>query len=344
MTAAAAMQRRAGRGDEAVDLLHSALDLSASHTPALLSLARVAEKRASVLASAARRRTSAGRAAADAAAAESAQLLSEAEALYERVTALADGSTAASCAAASAPAPAAVKLTSLLAGEEEADVAAAVAAGDSIAMDGEMAGKWVQQQASKAWRRWALLRARHGDVEQARSLLRSALSRDGENGPLWEAAARVEIGEGRLHAARLLLQRGLLACPSTASLWYTWARMEHRHQHGGGPVVARQLLKKGIDLCGDDVKLFVEAALVEEGDGNVPAAADWYARAAKRLPHAAELQFAQAEFELRRGNLRATERLLTKIDSAPSQQRRHRARSRRLREQLSRQRRGLGWS
>ena len=179
-------------------------------------------------------------------------------------------------------------------------------AADPASAAGHLERAWEEWRDPRALRLAALARWRAGDPGAALERLGRRLELDPAQPEALELRATVEVGLGRLDAARVTLAR--------------WARLDARSpgpllwqarlaaQVDSDPRLARTLLDRALGLPGDDflgARLLSERAAAEAAAGALEAAGRSVTEALQRVPGSAPARFQEAALAWRRGDARA---------------------------------------
>ncbi|WCJ22718.1 Pre-mRNA-processing factor 6 [Euphorbia peplus] len=99
------------------------------------------------------------------------------------------------------------------------------------------------------------------DIKNFRLLLKN-ITQTNRRHPLgWIGAARLEEVDGKIQAARHLIQKGCEECPKNEDVWLEACRL-------ASPDDAKGVIAKGVKTISNSVKLWLQAAELEQGDAN----------------------------------------------------------------------------
>ncbi|OLY79080.1 Pre-mRNA-splicing factor prp1 [Smittium mucronatum] len=96
-----------------------------------------------------------------------------------------------------------------------------------------------------------------GDIQKARTLLKSVTTTNPKHAPGWIAAARLEEVAGKLGAARTIIRKGCDLCPKNEDIWLESARLNTSEN-------AKVILGKAVKFLPQSIKIWQAAADLEK--------------------------------------------------------------------------------
>ncbi|XP_009108789.1 protein STABILIZED1 [Brassica rapa] len=147
------------------------------------------------------------------------------------------------------------------------------------------------------------------ELERARMILGKARERGG-TGRVWMKSAVFERELGNVEEERRLLEEGVKRFPKFFKLWLMLGQLEERLNH---LVQAKRVYSSGLNHCPQCIPLCLSLAdLVEKKLNGLNKARVILTNARKRCPKEDELWLAAIRIELRHGNKKEAERLMSK--------------------------------